>query len=103
MTRIDDSSAIDNANATTIDDVVGFLTEHGFGGMAKAIEIFMYEAMELERNECSESPSVSVRSSDALKPATSRIRPCVLSLANCNYACLCEGPPILYGPCAWRK
>ena len=45
------SSAIDNANATTIDDAVEFLTEHGFRGIAKAIEILMYEAMKLERNE----------------------------------------------------
>ena len=51
MTRINDSSAIDNANATTIDDAVEFLNEHGFGVMAKAIEILMYEAVKLERNE----------------------------------------------------
>jgi len=51
MTRIQDSNPNEQRNATALDDVVELLAEHGFGGMAQAIEILMNEAMKLERNE----------------------------------------------------
>jgi putative transposase len=51
MTRTQDFKPSDQRNATALADVVELLAEHGFGGMAQAIEILMNEAMILERNE----------------------------------------------------
>ena len=49
MARITDSNAIDNANATTIDDVIELLAEHRLGGMAKATETLTNEVMRFDR------------------------------------------------------
>lgn len=51
MTRTHDFNPSDQRNATALGDVVELLAEHGFGGMAQAIEILMNEAMILERSE----------------------------------------------------
>jgi putative transposase len=50
-TTLEQIMARHNPNATTMTEILEYLTENGFDGMAHAVEILLNEAMKLERSE----------------------------------------------------